>query len=339
LPIKSIAKKLLYLALASGMLCAVAALYIANYLYTPIPALTAPVVFEIRTGSSLSRVSTELEAAGYLEHPQFFKLLARWRGVASTIKSGEYELQAGLSPEALLTELVLGNTRQYRITLVAGWTFRQALGAIWRSEKIERRLADSDPALIASQLQLEVDNPEGMLFPDTYFYTAGTTDLQILNRAHNRLEEVLNAAWEQRLGALPYASPYEALILASIIEKESAYGAERGHISGVFVRRLELGMRLQSDPTVIYGLGDEFDGNLTRAHLNQQTAYNTYRISGLPPTPIALSGLDSINASLHPLPSDYLYFVAKGNGEHQFSSTLEEHNAAVQLYQSGTTSN
>lgn len=329
----------LYLLLAAIVFGSAISLYVVNYLNSPIPSLTASTTFEVSSGSSLSRVANELKSAGYIDHPQLFKVLARWRGVESAIKTGEYELSSGLSPAALLTELVEGNIRQYRVTLVEGWTFRQALTAIWNSEKIKRSLAVYEPEQISKLLNLEVSYPEGMLFPDTYFYTSGTTDLQILQRAHARLNNVVSAAWDQRLGALPYTSSYEALILASIIEKESAYGAERGHIAGVFVRRLELGMRLQSDPTVIYGLGEMFDGNLTRGHLAQQSAYNTYRIAALPPTPIALAGLDSITASLHPLQSDYLYFVAKGNGEHQFSSTLEEHNAAVRLYQSAASGN
>lgn len=316
-----------------ALLVAVAFLFAIRYLQTPISTLTESVIFEVAPGSSFTRISSNLEAAGYLEYPLLFRLLARWRGVESVIKTGEHEIPALLSPEQLLTSLVQGNIKQYRVTLVEGWTFRQALEAIWSSEKTVRELQEYDPALISKSLDLPVSDPEGMLFPDTYFYTAGTTDLQILRRASSRLNEVLGNAWEQRLGALPYASAYDALVLASIIEKESAHGAERGHIAGVFVRRLENGMRLQSDPTVIYGLGDLFDGNLTRAHLEQLTPYNTYRIAALPPTPIALAGLESIKASLHPLPSDYLYFVAKGNGEHHFSNTLEEHNAAVRTYQ------
>lgn len=309
------------------------ALFIARYLDTPIAALKAPALIEVRAGSSFARVSRELEAAGYLQHPLFFRLLARWRGVENGIKTGEYQLQADLTPRQLLETLVRGEVLQYRITLVEGWTFEQALNALWSQEKLTREIPAFDPEQIAGLLGLEQTNPEGQLFPDTYFYTAGTSDLQLLRRAHARLESVLATAWDQRLGALPLQNSYEALILASIVEKESAFGAERGHIAGVFVHRLERGMRLQSDPTVIYGLGANFNGNLTRSDLAGETPYNTYRINGLPPTPIAMAGLDAITASLHPLPSDYLYFVAKGNGEHHFSSTLEEHNAAVRRYQ------
>ena len=333
-PTKSLLRYTLLFGLVSALVAGLMFIYVIRYLQAPIVAITEPVVFEVAAGSSLSRIARDLEVAGYLEHPRFFTLLGRWRGVDSSIKTGEYELSIGISPEQLLGVLVQGNTRQYRITLVEGWTFSQALAAIRSGERISHELTGIEPEQIAKLLGLDISNPEGMLFPDTYFYDSGTSDLQLLKRAHARLSEVLSAAWEERLGALPLSTAYEALILASIIEKESAFGAERGHIAGVFGRRLELGMRLQSDPTVIYGLGEEYAGNLTRAHLEQLTPYNTYRIPALPPTPIALAGLDSITASMHPLPSDFLYFVAKGNGEHQFSNTLAEHNAAVRLYQS-----
>ncbi|MBT6058395.1 MAG: endolytic transglycosylase MltG, partial [Gammaproteobacteria bacterium] len=222
---------------------------------------------------------------------------------------------------------------QYRVTLVEGWTFQQALEEIWNREKISLELKDKNPLEISRLLGIDQETPEGMLFPDTYFYTKGESDLDLLLRANRRLNEVLNQSWESRLGALPFESSYEALILASIVEKESANNSERGHVAGVFVRRLETGMRLQSDPTVIYGMGDRYQGNIARTDLQEQTDYNTYRISGLPPSPIALAGLESINATLNPLESDYLYFVSRGDGSHQFSSNLEQHNQAVQEFQ------
>ncbi|MEO1932376.1 MAG: endolytic transglycosylase MltG [Pseudohongiella sp.] len=234
---------------------------------------------------------------------------------------------------ARLRKFVAGETLQYRLTLVEGWTFDQALNEIWLSEKVNIELTGLSKSEISVSLNLETENPEGMFFPDTYFYTAGTSDREILLRAKENLENILADAWGNRLGALPLESSYEALILASIIEKESSVESERGHISGVFVRRLEQGMRLQSDPTVIYGLGPDFDGSIKSKDLRNETAYNTYRIKGLPPTPIALAGIESIEASVNPLPSNYLYFVATGDGGHKFSSSLEEHNAAVNEYQ------
>ena len=302
-------------------------------LYMPISSQGEASIFEVSAGSSLSRVAMELASEGVIQGPQLFKLLALWRGVDQQIKVGEYRLESGISPAELLTKMVVGDTIQYRVTLVEGWTFRQALQAIGRSEKIDARLQSATDQELAALLEIDRPSPEGQLFPDTYFYSAGTTDVEILRRAHRRLQQMLASAWESRLGALPYDNAYEALILASIIEKESALGTERGHISGVFIRRLESGMRLQSDPTVIYGLGENYTGNLSRADLAATTAYNTYRIEGLPPTPIALAGMESINASLNPLPSEYLYFVARGDGSHEFSSSLAEHNDAVNRYQ------
>ena len=302
-------------------------------LYLPISSQGEASIFEVSAGSSLSRVAMELASEGVIQGPQLFKLLALWRGVDQQIKVGEYRLESGISPAELLTKMVVGDTIQYRVTLVEGWTFRQALQAIGRSEKIDARLQSATDQELAALLEIDRPSPEGQLFPDTYFYSAGTTDVEILRRAHRRLQQMLASAWESRLGALPYDNAYEALILASIIEKESALGTERGHISGVFIRRLESGMRLQSDPTVIYGLGENYTGNLSRADLAATTAYNTYRIEGLPPTPIALAGMESINASLNPLPSEYLYFVARGDGSHEFSSSLAEHNDAVNRYQ------
>ncbi|MCH8175846.1 MAG: endolytic transglycosylase MltG [Proteobacteria bacterium] len=302
-------------------------------LYMPISSQGEASIFEVSAGSSLSRVAMELASEGVIQGPQLFKLLALWRGVDQQIKVGEYRLESGISPAELLTKMVVGDTIQYRVTLVEGWTFRQALQAIGRSEKIDARLQSATDQELAALLEIDRPSPEGQLFPDTYFYSAGTTDVEILRRAHRRLQQMLASAWESRLGALPYDNAYEALILASIIEKESALGTERGHISGVFIRRLESSMRLQSDPTVIYGLGENYTGNLSRADLAATTAYNTYRIEGLPPTPIALAGMESINASLNPLPSEYLYFVARGDGSHEFSSSLAEHNDAVNRYQ------
>ena len=327
--------------IAASILLVIAGIVLSlsiRVLHSPISSLREPAIFEVSAGSSLSRVVSELTAAGTIEHPQLFKLLARWRGVDDQIKIGEYRLQSGLTPAALLTKMVTGDTIQYRVTLIEGWTFRQALEAIWRSEKVGVELRAATDQEIALLLDIDGDNPEGQIFPDTYFYSAGTTDIEIIRRAHTRLDETLARAWDTRLGALPYDNAYEALILASIIEKESALGTERGHISGVFIRRLESGMRLQSDPTVIYGLGEKYTGNLSRSDLLAETRYNTYRISGLPPTPIALAGLESITASLNPLSSTYLYFVARGDGSHEFSSSLAGHNDAVNRYRKQNTS-
>jgi len=293
----------------------------------------APVKIEIVAGSSLSRVAAELGEAGFLRSPIIFKLMARVRGVENSIRTGEYELQPGITPVQLLHKIVNGESVQYRITLVEGWTFEQALQAIWSADNIVPSLDGLSMAEVSASMNLGRENPEGLLYPDTYFYTKGTSDIELLLRASEKLNTVLSDAWAARLGALPYADQYEALTMASIIEKESASNSERGLIAAVFVSRMELGMRLQSDPTVIYGMGDRYAGNIRREDLSEQTPYNTYRIDGLPPTPIALSGEESIVAALNPEQTDYLYFVAKGDGSHHFSRTLDEHNAAVREYQ------
>ena len=308
-------------------------------LFSEIRLLSAdstPVKIEVVAGSSLSRVAMELSKAGYLSSPTLFKLWARLQGAENRIQTGEYELSAGITPAQLLDKIVRGDSVQYRITLVEGWTFQQALEALWSAENIRSSLNNSSPTEIAQRMNLDYENPEGLLYPDTYFYTKGTLDIELLLRANERLDTVLSQAWESRLGALPYANSYEALTMASIIEKESASNSERALIAGVFVARLDLGMRLQSDPTTIYGMGDRYVGNIRRADLLEQTPYNTYRIDGMPPTPIALSGKESIVAALNPSASDYLYFVARVDGSHQFSRTLEEHNAAVREHQLGS---
>lgn len=316
------------------MLPMIVSLLMLRALHSPMPGLDQERFYMLESGSNLTRVANDLAAQELLQYPLALRLLARWQGVANSIQVGEYRLRPGMSPADLLEDMVAGRIVQYRLTLVEGWTIRQALAAIHDAEHIDRQLSPApDDRELIEALGLEYDSPEGMIFPDTYFYTRGTSDIELLRRGHGRLMEVLNTAWEQRLGALPYDNPYEALILASIIEKESAASSERGHIAGVFVRRLEQGMRLQSDPTVIYGLGTEFDGDLRRNDLDELSDYNTYRINGLPPSPIALAGADSIRAALNPLPSDYLYFVSRGDGSHQFSATLEEHNAAVNRFQ------
>ena len=296
----------------------------------------SPVKIEVMAGSSLSRVAIELAEAGYLPSPTLFKLWARLKGAENSIQTGEYELHSGITPAQLLDKIVHGESVQYRITLVEGWTFQQALNALWSAGNIRSSLNNSTPADIAQQMSLEYGNPEGLLYPDTYFYTKGTLDIELLRRANERLNTVLSEAWESRLGSLPFANSYEALTMASIIEKESARNSERGLIAAVFIGRLGLGMRLQSDPTIIYGMGDRYTGNITRADLLEETPYNTYRIDGIPPTPIALSGEASIVAALNPSASDFLYFVARGDGSHQFSRSLEEHNAAVREYQLGS---
>jgi len=295
--------------------------------------LSEPVVFEVTPGSSLAGVNARLAQEGWLDHPFLFGLWARFTDSAQRLQAGEYEIDPSMSSRQLLEKLTSGDVKQYQLTLVEGWTFQQALQEIWNSPGIVATLQGRAGTQIAEELDLTQINPEGLIFPDTYFYAKGTSDREILQRAADRLNTVLVQSWDNRLGALPLDTPYQALILASIVEKETAVADERNRVAGVFIRRLEQGMRLQSDPTVIYGMGESYQGNIDRNALNERTPYNTYRISGLPPTPIALVGKEAIEASLNPEAADFLYFVSRGDGSHYFSATLEEHNEAVRRYQ------
>jgi UPF0755 protein len=307
--------------------------YLLRTINLPLSLKADVIYFEVEPGYSVARIARKLAKEGIYEYPWIFSMYARLRGSASSIQAGEYEISKGINVKTFLNMLVTGDIAQYRVTLIEGWTLDQALTAIWQSPNIRREVELINKEDIPAELQLDFNSAEGLFFPDTYFYAKGSTDIEILRRANQKMNEVLTEAWMNRLGALPYENSYEALIMASIIEKESGFGSERGDIAGVFVRRLELGMRLQSDPTVIYGMGEDYKGDIQREDLRKETAYNTYRIDGLPPTPIALAGMESILASLNPLLSENLYFVSKGDGTHYFSSTLEEHNAAVNRFQ------
>ncbi len=326
----------LWLALATATLLTTAVLAVVladRRLNQALPGLAESRIFTIEAGMTFSQLSRELGARGIIASPFLFNALGRFRGVEQSIRQGEYELPAKASAADLLALFVSGTTRQRRLTLIEGWTFAEALAEIQRGEDIEPLLTGKTMTEIAQAMELETPSPEGMIFPDTYFYSAGDTDIDLLMRANGRLGEVLNREWMLRRSGLPLATPYEALILASIVEKEAAGGGERGLVAGVFLRRLERNMRLQSDPTVIYGLGGRFDGDLRGADLREDTAHNTYRIDGLPPTPIALASRESIRASLRAATSEYLYFVADDRGGHYFSATLAEHNLAVDCFQ------
>lgn len=320
------------LALCSAIAAGAGYLWLENYLNSPLP-MPGPVVLEVRPGSAMAQVANLLARQTGLRHPRVFTMWTRYKGMDTAVRAGEFELQPGMTPRTALAWLLDGPFVQYPVAFIEGTTVRDALTTLWRSPKLMPTLQGSSDAQILATLNSSRESLEGLLFPDTYFYTAGTTDLSIIQRAARRLDEVLAQEWDLRAENLPYASPYDALIMASIIEKESGSYSEREEIAGVFVRRLQSGMRLQSDPTVIYGMGASYDGNIRRVDLETTTPYNTYRIDGLPPSPIALTGRDAIHASLHPQEGSFLYFVARGDGGHVFSTTLEEHNAAVRRYQ------
>ena len=287
----------------------------------------------VAAGDSLRSVSTQLAADGVLAFPFILRAYGRWTGLDQQIKRGEYRLSAGLTQAALLDLLRSGKVVSYSVTLPEGITLSRALAILADTDALAVELnGPGDPRI--AELVAPHKSPEGLFLPETYRFERGDTDWQVLQRAHAALLEVLAQEWAERAPELPYETPYEALIMASIIERETAVPAERPEISGVFVRRLQKRMRLQTDPTVIYGLGPTFDGNLRRKHLvDDSNAYNSYRHHGLPPSPIALAGRAAINAALHPAPGSTLFFVARGDGSHQFSVTLEEHERAVRKYQ------
>ncbi|GAB5449889.1 MAG: endolytic transglycosylase MltG [Halioglobus sp.] len=287
----------------------------------------------VAEGDTLRRVTERLAADGVLAHPELLILYGRISGLDLQIKRGEYRLPEYLTALSLLHLLRAGEVVQYLVTLPEGITLRQALAILREAQGLRASLSGpEDPALLA--LAAPYDSAEGLFFPDSYRYTRGDSDLDILRRAHRVMQTLLEEEWAAREEGLPYATPYEALIMASIIERETGAPEEREQIAGVFVRRLHKGMRLQTDPTVIYGLGTAYDGNLTRSHLRDDAnVYNTYRHSGLPPTPIALAGSAALRAALHPAHGNALYFVARGDGGHVFSATLAEHQKAVRKYQ------
>lgn len=287
----------------------------------------------VEKGDSLRKAADRLHEAGVLAHPQLVTLYGRWTGLDQQIKRGEYLLLQDSTAESMLMQLHQGKVVQYQVTLPEGITLVTALDILAKQAQLQSVLTGQDDTRILEMIQPET-HPEGLFFPDTYRYARGDSDLSVLQRAHSAMLAVLEEEWQQRELSVPYDTPYEALIMASIIERETGLPEEREQISGVFKRRLEQGMLLQTDPTIIYGLGESFDGNLRRSHLtDDNNPYNTYRIPALPPTPIALPGQAAIHAALHPAEGSALFFVARGDGGHVFSDTLSEHNRAVRQYQ------
>jgi UPF0755 protein len=308
-----------------------------------------PVVIEIDKGDSFNQITGKLLAQNVNIKPFWFKVIAVQEKALKKLKTGEYELASGLTPPEILALFVQGKTRQYAMTFPEGWSFKEILQEIKNNPNLEHTLHDVDFEKVMSRLGADIkhsaivpgiavppasiQSPEGMFFPDTYFFEKHTSDVALLKRAYDKMQFVLEQEWQHKAEALPFKTPYEALILASIVEKETGVVAERPLIAGVFIRRLQMGILLQTDPTVIYGMGDNYQGNIGSQDLKTATPYNTYVIRGLPPTPIAMPGRDAIYAALHPDNGNSLYFVARGDGTHQFSDTLKDHNLAVDSFQ------
>ena len=287
----------------------------------------------VHPGMTLSEISSDLAVRGILQSPRSLVWYARWKNLAPLIKAGEYAIPAGTTPLELLSLLIGGKVIQWSFTIIEGWTFRQLREHLTTSPHLVHTLGSQDDDAVMALLGYPDIEPEGWFLPDTYHFPKGTTDVEFLRRPLKAMKTTLNDEWSKRAPNLPFTKPYDALILASIVERETGAAFERPKIAGVFVRRLLKGMRLEADPTVIYGLGDTFDGNITRTHLKTPTPYNTYTRRGLTPTPIAMPSRAAIHAVLHPEPGQEIFFVAKGDGTHYFSVTYAEHKKAVQEYQ------
>jgi peptidoglycan lytic transglycosylase G len=328
--LRSLFKRLLLLLVAAGL---GGAMYAAWYATTPIALDKLPVEFDIAPGTALRGAIRRLGAAGVRVGTWQFEILARVLGRAQEIKAGSYELVRPVTPLELLDKLTRGDVTQAEVKLIEGWTFRQFRLALDESPYLRHDTNGLDDAQLMARIGASETKPEGLFFPDTYLFAKGSSDLAVLRRSYHAMQRHLAQEWADRDTGLPYRDPYDALIMASIIEKETGRPADRDLIGGVLVNRLRIGMRLQVDPTVIYGLGAGFNGNLTKADLQRDGPFNTYTRAGLPPTPIDMPSLASLRAALKPAKTEALYYVSRGDGSSEFSRTLNEHNRAVTKYQ------
>jgi UPF0755 protein len=303
------------------------------YLRTPLDMRQAPLEVEIPRGASLRSIVNNLENAGLQVRRREFVLLVRSFGRERDIKAGNYLLARSPTPLELLEKITRGDVMQAEVRLIEGWTFTQFRNLLDSHQDLKHDTKGLDDAEVLKRLQAAEPHPEGLFFPDTYLFAKGSSDTAVLRSAYRAMQRHLKAEWDARQPNVPYKTPYEALIMASVIEKETGQAAEREQIAGALVNRLRIGMRLQVDPTIIYGLGGDFDGNLRKKHLLEDAPYNTYTRAGLPPTPIAMPGAASLRAALRPAKTDALYYVSRGDGSSQFSRNLAEHNRAVTKYQ------
>ena len=304
---------------------------------TPLPVQRDDQTLVIERGAGFRAIVAQMRQDGLVPNDRLtevrWRLLARELGVGGSLHAGEYALARGITPRELLRRMDAGAVVQHRFTIVDGWTFRQLRVALAAETGLEQTLSTLTDEDVARRAGIEDGRPEGWFLPETYAWVRGESDLDVLTRAHAAMKKALDRLWASRARDVLLKTPYEALILASIVEKETGRAGERAEIAGVFMRRLKFGMRLQTDPTVIYGIGEPWDGNIRRRDLETDTPYNTYTRDGLPPTPIALPGTPALEAVLHPAPGDALYFVARGDGSHEFSPTLDAHNRAVRKFQ------
>ena len=340
-------KRLLVLAVLMLLITGSAGVYFTvQYMQAPLTIESEGIDISLARGDSLGTLTYQLAQQGVLQYPQWLKIYSRLTGRGSSVKAGDYFLVQGTTPQSLLDKLETGDVKYYQLTLVEGWNLQQVLATLASQTHLIDGLEGVELDQLSTALNIPSDYPlllqravgedsmEGLFFPDTYRFHAAANNIELLEQAFYRMDEVLQEEWENRQADLPYDNAYQALVMASVVEKETGAASERPEIAGVFVRRLNKGMRLQTDPSVIYGLGSTFDGNLRSRHLRDATnLFNSYRHHGLPPTPIALAGREAIHAALHPAKGDTLYFVAKGDGSHYFSRTLKEHEEAVRKYQ------
>ncbi|BCL74581.1 lipoprotein [Jeongeupia sp. HS-3] len=320
--------KQLFVLLVLLLLAAAGGLY--WYATTP-QAQPVPLTFNVGPGS-VKRIAEQLEKQGATDSALLFRVLARVSGKETKLKAGVYRIEAPIAPWALLDKLARGDVVEVVFTIVEGWNWRELRRALTAETQLQGDLATLDDAALLKTLKIDADSPEGQFFPDTYHVNPASSELALLGRAHARMQQKLDAAWAQRAPDLPLKTPQEALILASVIEKETGHGGDRPMIAGVFANRLKIGMRLQTDPTVIYGMGEAYAGKLRKIDLQTDTPYNTYTRAGLPPTPIAMTGEAALMAAVRPAATQALYFVSRGDGTSQFSASLEEHNSAVNRY-------
>ncbi len=324
-------RKLTALVIAISVAITLLSIYFKDYANRPLSSNTKDVNLIITPGMSFKEVSQQLSKHGLIKYKLPWDIFGRLSGATNAIQAGEYTFSTNLTPAQLLNKLIKGDTIQFTLTVIEGWTFKQMWDAVKQHNKLTHTV--NSPEDLLGKLDLKNHHPEGWFYPDTYHFPAGTTDVEFFQRAFKYMVKVLDEEWSNRKEGIPLKSPVEALTLASIIEKETSVEEERTMVAAVFNTRLKRGMRLQTDPTVIYGMGESFDGNIRREDLKADTPYNTYLHKGLPPTPIALPSRASIAAALRPADSEVVYFVSKGDGTHHFSNTYEEHREAVIKYQ------